>query len=479
MVFPTINKSNIVIPVLSLVAIAYAIAFMFWYYPQFTFDGAASEAWAALADDLRHGTFYRPIVSELGYGGTRYMPLFFSVYTVFIDAFGNHLLAGYAAMQISVLFAAGSVYYFARVRQLSHIQAIAFAGTICASSLYQQYLTDINCDYFSIGCAIFGLVHWQKSSASSSIPNKAIAVVFFTGAFLSKFSAIYAPAAIALVAVRNRQWKDFLRFCLMIAAAFVVATALSDWLSQHNMAKAFAVSWDGGLIEEPRNFLWDFLKELFFYQPFLGVLFVGTLLVLWRGRSERQGQHVAYFFIIAALVTLAIHVSPGISGNHMVAVHLSCILVHVANWHTRARKWIILTHGVLLFLLLATFLPGTPSVRSTVRNRAVPVAEFAEMCEKELRTSKPVMSTSPSLLIFCGKRPFIPDNFQFELLLRRSEAVRSDFGMRIQKKFFDVIITGISPPEWPPVWRQHYKETALYPHFRIYRPHAHATNKRN
>src|SRR4051812_41856919 len=34
-----------------------------------------SGAWATLADDAAHGVLYRPLVSELGYGGTRYFPL--------------------------------------------------------------------------------------------------------------------------------------------------------------------------------------------------------------------------------------------------------------------------------------------------------------------------------------------------------------------------------------------------------------------
>ena len=35
-----------------------------------------SGAWATLADDLLHGTFYRPVESALGWGGTRYPPVY-------------------------------------------------------------------------------------------------------------------------------------------------------------------------------------------------------------------------------------------------------------------------------------------------------------------------------------------------------------------------------------------------------------------
>src|ERR1035438_7001751 len=36
-----------------------------------------SGTWIALAVDLKHGMFYRPMYGDLGYGGTRYLPLHF------------------------------------------------------------------------------------------------------------------------------------------------------------------------------------------------------------------------------------------------------------------------------------------------------------------------------------------------------------------------------------------------------------------
>ena len=40
----------------------------------------ASGSMIAMAADLHHGIFYRPIVDSLGYGGTRYAPLYFSLH---------------------------------------------------------------------------------------------------------------------------------------------------------------------------------------------------------------------------------------------------------------------------------------------------------------------------------------------------------------------------------------------------------------
>jgi hypothetical protein len=37
----------------------------------------AEGIWIGLASDAAHGVFYRPLDGPLGYGGTRYLPLFF------------------------------------------------------------------------------------------------------------------------------------------------------------------------------------------------------------------------------------------------------------------------------------------------------------------------------------------------------------------------------------------------------------------
>jgi hypothetical protein len=56
-----------------------------------------SGAWMALAEDLAHGQFYRPILDpELGYGGTRWFPLAFAAHAALRVAGLDLVTAGYA-----------------------------------------------------------------------------------------------------------------------------------------------------------------------------------------------------------------------------------------------------------------------------------------------------------------------------------------------------------------------------------------------
>src|SRR5207244_5186378 len=60
-----------------LVAVTRSIALMAWYWPGSLPQDSSSGVWTALAQDFAHGVFYRPTADTFGFGGTRYMPMFF------------------------------------------------------------------------------------------------------------------------------------------------------------------------------------------------------------------------------------------------------------------------------------------------------------------------------------------------------------------------------------------------------------------
>src|ERR1022692_3571288 len=69
-------------------------------------DHNSPGSWLCMAADARDGTLYRPIISRLGYGGTRYAPLLPVIIAGFMRAgFGfvtSGFLAGLLAMGLAV-----------------------------------------------------------------------------------------------------------------------------------------------------------------------------------------------------------------------------------------------------------------------------------------------------------------------------------------------------------------------------------------
>src|SRR2546422_2590216 len=77
-----------------LVPFASSLALILWYWPGSLPQDNASGVWTALAQDLARGIFYRPTADAFGFGGTRYMPLFFALHAGLIRLSGDPVTAG-------------------------------------------------------------------------------------------------------------------------------------------------------------------------------------------------------------------------------------------------------------------------------------------------------------------------------------------------------------------------------------------------
>src|SRR5881409_2026433 len=71
-----------------------SIALMAWYWPGALPQDSSSGVWTALAQDFAKGVFYRATVSAFGFGGTRYMPLFFVLHGALIRLAFDPVTAG-------------------------------------------------------------------------------------------------------------------------------------------------------------------------------------------------------------------------------------------------------------------------------------------------------------------------------------------------------------------------------------------------
>jgi hypothetical protein len=99
---------------LAVIGLAGAARLLWWYWPGRVFDGLTSGIWTALAWDLAHGDFYRPLLGPHGYGGTRYMPLLFVAQAMLMHVGVDPIHSGVVLMQGSVIAAAVALYFALR-----------------------------------------------------------------------------------------------------------------------------------------------------------------------------------------------------------------------------------------------------------------------------------------------------------------------------------------------------------------------------
>ena len=84
--------------------------------------------WLACANDFLHGVLYRPLFSPLGYGGTRYFPLYFILTGSFSRIFGSLETSALSIAALSVVFLVLGCYVLLRRLGVSWLLSVA-AGT--------------------------------------------------------------------------------------------------------------------------------------------------------------------------------------------------------------------------------------------------------------------------------------------------------------------------------------------------------------
>src|SRR5439155_54410 len=77
-----------------LVPFVSSIVLMLWYWPGSLPQDSTSGVWTALAQDFANGILYRPTADAYGFGGTRYMPLFFVLHGTLIRLSVDPIVAG-------------------------------------------------------------------------------------------------------------------------------------------------------------------------------------------------------------------------------------------------------------------------------------------------------------------------------------------------------------------------------------------------
>jgi hypothetical protein len=117
-----------VLMVVAMLATIQAIGIAAWFWPGSMPTTDTSGVWITLADDAAHGDLYRPLQSALGTGGTRYMPLCFSLHAAAIKLGFPLVGSGVALTLISAVLFVGALGFL--LRQLGVAPAIAWPATV-------------------------------------------------------------------------------------------------------------------------------------------------------------------------------------------------------------------------------------------------------------------------------------------------------------------------------------------------------------
>jgi hypothetical protein len=286
-----------------------------------------SGAWMALADDLAHGTLYRPLHDPaLGYGGTRYLPLAFVLHAALLRAGVGLLASGWALSAAAGALLVAGGFLLLRGLGLRRLPALAFAVLALGGFAAQHALSAIRGDLLPVALSAAGLAALVRIRGPARL---AAAAVLLSLAFGAKPTAVTAAAAGALWLAARGERRASAALAAATGALDLGVLLATDALSGGRflaILRACAVDVTlGGAVRAPARLAQDLARA----DPAGLVLAASAAVAVLAAapaiaRTLRAGRPApplllpALWLATAAGAALAVYASPGAGMNHLV-----------------------------------------------------------------------------------------------------------------------------------------------------------------
>lgn len=393
-----------------------------------------SGTWMALADDLAHGTLYRPLHDPaLGYGGTRLFPLAFALHAALLRAGAPLLPAGLLlSLAAGGLAVAGAARF---LRRAGHgpLAAAGLAPLILAGFAGQHALAAVRGDLLAAALALWGLgalLPREGGRPGARGGGWGVAAALFALAFAAKPTTLAAAGAgIAFLLLRG-ELRRALALAAGVAAGSAAAVLATELLSGGRFLALMGALGAGGagpgnLLRAPVRLL-DLLWRA--DPQGLAVLAAGIAAALftYREGGARAGpagpRALAGLWLAASgASTLVILSSPGTGVNHLVDVEAAAALLACACASGPPGRGVRVSRGAAAATALAGIAAAALIWRGDLQQsrRAALRAALAAAAG----AGGPLLSEDPLVPLAAGERPHVLDAWMLRLAAARDPAL--------------------------------------------------------
>ena len=426
-----------------LAILASSVVLILWYWPGSLPQDNASGVWTALAQDLARGIFYRPTADVFGFGGTRYMPLFFVLHASLIRLSLDPVVAGVTMTLASTALFDLGVLFVLRELGLEWSLAAPLSVLAHAAVAFQVLTLQVKGDFLAGALNLWGVYLGLRYTRRPSWPWFAGCTLALLGAFLTKFTTVGGAAALCVWWLRTKRPGAALALAATLAMLYAASLATIDWASAGRAFASFAAVADGGArpayaLAAP---LW-FLRVALQDPVFLIVLVVASFYAVGQIGSGSAGFPEIYLVVVAAL-TLFIFTSPGTDWNHFLDLLGACVLVLGTRLTTRPSEARLAAGLPVLLagLTAVSWIPGMVSVKSVIERQGKPARwKVGAIAARLGPAAHDLLSENPILPVMLGQRPRVLDPFNLRLLARERPEVASDFRQRMDAGSFGAVV---------------------------------------
>lgn len=387
----------------------------------------SSGVWATLAVDLAAGDFYRPLLSEVGYGGTRYFPLHFVLQAGLIKAGLSAMAAGFTITFASVAATLAGGWVFLRRAGASHGLAIAMTALFASTTAFAYSAGTIRGDILPAALNLWG-VGLCMSEGRRSWP----AAVAFTLAFAAKQTIVFGVLAAITARWLASDRRAARRLAAEAAVGFAVVLLVMLVASRGRVIESFvAVASGGATLSDIFRAPLNFLERI----PAYDLMTIGLGLAVLTAAPHGTWRDLPALWFLAALgVTVAVFGSPGTDDNHVLDVELAAILF-VGTQIARRRVDPSLAGSAL----------GVVSLCLTWGLYSFPLPQAqTETIQAVLKDARggdgPLLAENPWLAIWAGERPVMMDPYLFRLLASQNETIGDDLTRKLASRAFRAVV---------------------------------------
>jgi hypothetical protein len=410
-------------------------------------------AWLTCASDFVHSVFYRPLFGSLGYGGTRYFPLYFVLTGFFSKIFGSLATAGLFLSCASVVALCCGVFVFLRRFGASMLLSVAGVTSLLAVSTTQQALLSAKGDSLAAMLNFFGVLLCVKSKISRAWLY--LAALFFTLAFATKLTTVFGVAAVVSAWVLSRRYKDAVELALATGAGYIVVLSAMYLASGGRVFAIFrACAGGGGSFSYTLQAPIHLISKALDVDPIFLVFLVPAVAFGFASMCKPSTEDHRFLYIYLALVSLVTTVifgSPGIGVNHLLDFEVAFVLVFVVAIARKPELSDVGTNLLALTLALAC-IPTAQDLHGDLHRRSIPTdaREILRRIPAANRTAssvdpRPILAENPAVLLTSGQTPYLLDPFMFRILARSQPALAKDFWEKMSHRGFSAIVLQRDP----------------------------------
>ena len=396
----------------------------------------------ALAKDLSVGVLYRPVFGPAGYGGTRYMPLFFLAHGGLMRLGVDPVAAGLGLTAVSAVLFDLALYF--TLRELGVRASLALPLSLLGHATISVQLLTLatKCDLLASALNLGGIAFALRYTRRPRRATLALTVLALVAAFFTKLTTVSgAIAAIALLRVRSG-WRPALAAAVSLVvllptlfAALFAASAGRVWTSMMAVGS-------GGISSSyaARSPLWFALAIV--EDPFFLLIFLTSLYYAVRETRRRHFSFVLGLFWLTAAVTAPVFASPGTDNNHLIDLLGASILLlgHVSEQLTDSARLAMTLPAALAGVTMMSWLPGMVSIGSVIAEMGRPERRTIAAIIDRARSPDRILSENPLIPVLAGARPFLSDPFSLHILARKMPELRADFTRRLAEGDFPIVV---------------------------------------